>query len=285
MESEAKAAGWRPPQPMGAGELLDATFRLYRSRFGLFFGIFALVELPISLISLALAVAGGGAGAADAPFLMAAPSGPVALAVVAIAVLHWIVAYPVLDGAAIRATADVLEGRAVAIGPAYRAALSRFWPLIGTSVLAGLAAMLGAVLLVIPGIILGLRYLVAHQVVILEGEAYRRALGRSRRHTAGDLWRLFLLYFLFMVLMLVLQVVLNVPIGAVAGLLGLAPALAGVITNMVASLASAVTMPLFSIFTTLLYFDLLLRKEGADLERMALQLESAPGTVPTRPGE
>lgn len=287
MESEAKAKGWRPPQPMGAGELLDATFRLYRARFGLFFGIFALVELPISLISLALAVTGGGAGAggSDVPFLMAGPSGPFAVAVGALAVLHWIVAYPVLNGAAIRATADSLEGRAVGIGQTYRAALGRFWPLIGTAILAGLAAVLGAVLLVIPGIILGLRYLVAHQAVMLEGVAYRRALGQSRRHTAGDLWRLFLLYILFMVLLLVIEVALNAPLGVLVAFLGLPPALAGGITNMVASLASAVTMPLGSIFSTLLYFDLLLRKEGADLERMASQLESVRGIRSAPPAE
>ena len=65
--------------------------------------------------------------------------------------------------------------------------------LIGASILAGLVICLGFVLLIVPGVIWALWFMLVSSVAVLEGIGGSRALGRSRELMRGNLGKGFLL--------------------------------------------------------------------------------------------
>ncbi len=66
-----------------------------------------------------------------------------------------------------------------------------FWKFAGVSVLAGLAILIGLVLLVVPGIILGIMFMFVGYVVIEEKLSPVAAIRRSMALTKGSRWKLF----------------------------------------------------------------------------------------------
>ena len=71
--------------------------------------------------------------------------------------------------------------------------MPRVLPLLGTQVLVGIVVMLGFLLFIVPGIIFSLWFYVVIPVVVLEGLAGSRAMGRSRELVRGNLDKAFLL--------------------------------------------------------------------------------------------
>lgn len=66
-----------------------------------------------------------------------------------------------------------------------------FWKFLGTSLLAGLMILLGLVLLIVPGIIVGLMLTFVGYIVIEEKLSPIAAIKRSVALTKGSLWKLF----------------------------------------------------------------------------------------------
>jgi hypothetical protein len=81
------------------------------------------------------------------------------------------------------------------IGDLYRRSWSRLGPLLGVTFLTGIGIGLGLLLLVVPGVILAIRWAVATPLVMLEGLGARAAMERSRELVRGhgkDVFRVLL---------------------------------------------------------------------------------------------
>src|SRR5205807_5501770 len=89
----------------------------------------------------------------------------------------------------------------------YRTAWERIGPLVAGALLTGLGVALGALLLLVPGIVLAVRWSLVVPVVMLEKESARAAMRRSTQLVRGHGWSVF-------------RVLLNV--GIISGLLSLA---------------------------------------------------------------
>ncbi len=87
-----------------------------------------------------------------------------------------------------------------------------FWKYLGASLLGGVAAIIGLIFLIVPGIILGLMFAFATYIVIDRGLGPVEALQESRRITNGHKWQLFLF--------LICSALINV-LGALCLLVGL----------------------------------------------------------------
>jgi hypothetical protein len=77
----------------------------------------------------------------------------------------------------------------------YRNSSSRLGALLAVSILMGIGVGLGLVLLIVPGILLAIRWAVATPVVVLEGLGARAAMRRSQELVAGhrkDVFRVLL---------------------------------------------------------------------------------------------
>ena len=91
-------------------------------------------------------------------------------------------------------------GQRLGLPAAFRAGLRALLPITAIYLVTYLAIILGTILLVVPGILIALRWLVATQVRAIEGPGFKQAFAHSNELTRGNRGRLFglmALYFLF----------------------------------------------------------------------------------------
>jgi hypothetical protein len=124
--------------------------------------------------------------------LRSGPAGNARLVLTVFALALPVVGTALVQGALVEAVNDEHEGwKQGSIGDLYRTAWERIGPLVGVSLLTGLGAAAAALLLVVPGIVLLVRWSLAVPVVMLEKEAPRAAMRRSRELVRGHGWAVF----------------------------------------------------------------------------------------------
>ena len=164
-----------------------------------------------------------------------------------------------------------LLGRSIGVGEAYSQVLGSLFPLLGvliifalgSLVLSTIAAGIGLMVL-IPGIVVYVWFCMAAPVVIIEREGGFGALKRSRVLIKGFFDKGFLLVvWLTLAEAFVVILVLSLPflIGSFAGF-----------PSLLSFLSICLSLPVNAfriISTTMLYYDLRIRKEGYDLQVLA----------------
>jgi len=243
-------------RPMGILEIVDQSFRLYRSSFLVFFGIAAVVYVPALMLQ----------------------SVPVAGTIVAVIFLPL---YLVANGALTKAISDRYLGEESSIGAAYGAVGKRFWPLLGTLIVAELFVASGVILLGVGIIVFAFWVLFVSQVFIIEDKRFFAAIWRSRFLVGKGVWAEFI------VLIVIVGVLSNIILAAVGAMFG-APGFFFRVEDqgalplfplLVLGLAQSLVLPIGQVATTLLYYDSRIRKEGFDLEMLAKEM----GMVPPQP--
>jgi hypothetical protein len=156
----------------------------------------------------------------------------------------------------------------VSLRAALRCTLSRLGPLVGATIMTGLAITGGTILFVVPGILLMLRWLFTVQAITIEGLGASQSLKRSRQLMAGRRGRMSLL----LLLLTLVSVGLSFGVGSVMprsiGSLPLIGSLLGQLPNLLLA-------PLYPAVMTLAYFDARVRNEAFDLEVLAQGLGAA----------
>lgn len=92
-----------------------------------------------------------------------------------------------------------------------KAASRYLLPLIGIGMIAGLATFLGLLLLILPGVLLYLRWLIAPAVAVAERKGVLESMGRSAALTRDNRWRLFGLALIGWLVATVMVAVVAVP--------------------------------------------------------------------------
>jgi hypothetical protein len=261
------------------GELLDRCFFLYRKNFLLFTGIMAvphLVLLAFQLAGVALQTWRTSAG-------------------IAVSVL-WTLATLVLtlgvsaasQGATVIAVSHLHLGRPASIMESFGAIKGRILYLALIMIGVGIGVGVGFILLIVPGIILGLMWALTVPVAVLEDTGLRDSVNRSAELTKGSRGRVFVVYLLFIVLMYAVIMVWEIPILFAVGMTARSHPGVGVslwyqVALQVGTFFSqCLAGPLMTIGFSLLYYDQRVRKEGFDLQHMMATLDGTTldGTVP-----
>jgi hypothetical protein len=234
-------------RPLHVTEIVDVSFRFYRVHAGELLVLAAVCLVPPIVVGA----------------IVPAPVQPV------VSLLGNLL-YPVCQGGiALVVAARMQQDRAITAGEALRAMSGRMGAAIGTSLLAGILVMLGTLLLVIPGILVLAWTIVVVPVVVIEGLANSPAISRSRDLVRGHVWHVLGTTALAWLVVTALVLGSSLALGLLVGMFG--------ITNTLPKLLGALTIvptfPLVGIATTLLYFDLRVRGEGADVVAM---LDSLP---------
>lgn len=112
------------------------------------------------------------------------------------AALSWIGAY-LLQGIVVAIAVRDLDGEGGDLSDGVMSALARLLPMIALSIVSGIGILLGFVLLIVPGVILMLMWMVAVPVLVHERRGVFESLGRSAELTAGSKGWLFLLLLLY----------------------------------------------------------------------------------------
>lgn len=270
-------------KPMDLGEILDGALTIFRRHFGLFviLGVAAL-WLPVAL-TIYMQLAGG-------------REEHIVLTIVVAAIQYFAGLF--LTASAIRVISDSYLGRAPQLGDALALGASKTWPLflvglgkgmivgliaVATGVLAALvapalggggpAAALIIVVLILAGltvaVVVACGYAVTTPVVVLEhlGGALD-AFGRSWALTRGFRRKIF-------GIAVVVYLIVFVPSVALAGLgayYRIQSPLTGVVIEVVSAALPIVLTPILSCVSTLIYYDLRVRREAFDLQLLGQEL-------------
>jgi hypothetical protein len=295
-------------KPRGFGEILDLTFLVIRKQFAKIFLIMLILGGPILLVQAMAMYSGGmpvlpgSTGESFSTldnFLLSLESsgidqalanvGGIELAILIITLaLLTIVLLPVALAAIIILTNKVKNGEPVEIGSIIKHAFSRFGALLGGSIvyfliLFGLILVpsLGfpflflagnldvGPLLIIISVVAGLAYLFGVVYLLTRWSFYFTAIvfekvspgiGKSWRLTKGQFWRLVGLY-----------IVLNIIVSMITFALQFVSTIflsGSILGYLFDTLFTALSYVIINVAYTVVYFDLRVRNEGADLQEM-----------------
>ena len=181
------------------------------------------------------------------------------------------------SGACFRAIASAYLGERTGWRESLSYALRHVHSLIWVTFLTGLAAGVGFVLCVIPGIYLWVAFSLAVPVLLTEEVRGRRALGRSRDLVRGFWWRVFAVVVLGYILSGILSGAISALVVGVSTVQQGQASLLGIVVSIVAGTVSKLlTTPFIAAFITVLYFDLRVRKEAFDLQLLAQRIGVEP---------
>lgn len=274
-------------RPLSVGEILDAGFRLLRHRFGTLMLCVLVPVVPLSILGT-LILASSVEGAFDPNYVAPADQGGgTAIAGFLVNFVLQSVMIALAIAACFKAVSAAYVGEGVRAGASLRFALGRVLPLIVAYVLVVLMLIPAFVLLIVPGIFLGVRVAMTFPAVVCERKGPFAAIGRSWRLVRGNWWRTFgtllVTALLVFVLSLAIGLVLQLGVLAVEDSGAFAVATVSTIINIA---TTAVTYPLWAAILTVMYYDLRVRHEGFDLELLARDVgaDASPlGPAPEAP--
>jgi hypothetical protein len=180
-------------------------------------------------------------------------------------------------GAQIWAAGQIIMGKSVGFGEAWMAVLKRSGALLLTMLIAFFPMLAGLALCCVGVLVTAVIFFaVLEQIVLLEGIAYFRAISRHVQlvYPNWEWARVLGFYLASYVIVMLAQILLGwagmvlpfavefgreaLPLSAQLGVSALG--------QLWQQLANALVMPYWSVFLTLLYFDLRARREGHDLQ-------------------
>jgi hypothetical protein len=265
-----RRTSWTPAAPLrlarrrSVGQILSASGRMYVQRAPLFLGI-GLLLIPISiLITVLQKLVLGGFGLIGVS-QDSEVAGAMVLIAVAIGTALTILGLALVQAATACALLDIDRGRGAGPVGAYRQALAKRRPLLGSVAIAAVvwAVLTWTALLIPVALWLAVRWSLVAQVVEVEGRNAVAAVHRSAQLVRGS-W---------------LRVGLVVGLGAGLAIVGgpFVGALLILLTdwplallNVVAGVVYALTMPFVALVTSYVYFDLRTRHELAPDEAPAV---------------
>jgi len=155
---------------------------------------------------------------------------------------------------------QVMRERQFSVGESLRAGLARTGPVIGASLLAGLAVMIALLLLIVPGIIVMCMIYVALPACVIEKLGPVASLTRSRALTKGYRWQLFGLLLIVTIATSIVTYGIRYVLGQT---LGLAP------TQLVTFGWQVIANAFGAVLVAVVYHDLRVAREGVDIEKLA----------------
>src|SRR6516162_10424907 len=191
-------------RPLSTGELLDRTFSLYRSHFGLFVGIFALPHLVVLAVQFLQVI--NQRSYAKVPNFVAA-----ILWLMGIWFVSLIMA-AASQAAAVIAVSELHLDRPASVMDSFARVKGHLLGVIAISIIVGLSVMASGMFLLVPGILLAIIWSVSVPAKVLENKGPLAAMSRSVDLVKGDWGRIFVVGLLVIVLSYGVPMLVQAPI-------------------------------------------------------------------------
>jgi len=266
-------------RPLGLGELLDVAIKLCARNARTLLGAVLVVVVPLQVLQTTILASTNPNALRFDPTRSAEPSSSsfdaASIAGFATSTLIGAVTSLLATAVCYRVIASAYAGSRTTARESLAFAARRALPLLWVAVLVYVLATLGLFGLVVLGIFLWVSWAVAVPALLVEDARGFSALGRSRELVKGRWWSTFGVVVVSSILVgvvtgLLTAALLIVPAALFSDDLGVA-AVGNGLANIV---GQAVTTPIQAAVVVLLYYDLRVRKEGLDLERL---LDGEPG--------
>jgi Membrane domain of glycerophosphoryl diester phosphodiesterase len=279
-------------RPLPVGELLDETFKLYRTHFNVIAGVAIVVVLPNLLLNL---VSGSYRLNSISYFqkVLQNLNDPAALQAIQnqqaqatnfsltlLSVILTLLLLPITGAALFRAATSLAAGNVETIGSVLLGTARRYFAVVGVGLLTFLVMLGSFAIITIPVVVwVWVRWSVDMPALFAEGVGPVKAIGRSWNLTRDNWWRTFGILLLVLIMVGLIQSALGALFGGIAALIpGISDEVRDGLVTTVSTVISALVGALSPIAITLLYLDLRVRKEGLDLDQLARQ--ALPGTAP-----
>jgi hypothetical protein len=290
--------------PKGFGEILDHTFQLTKNRFKDFFMILLIFMGPVYLVQAILQLSSGtsffrevGSGGAWFEQILASfeESGTfdssslgADIGIIIIGIVSAILA-PVAEAAILITINHVRRNEEYTVGSVIKLAFSRFWPMMGSSILFGLislgiitiplaivgftgvflASSLNTVVMILLAIVLFLGFALGVGLLLTRWSFYfgsvvldkvSPGLGRSWRLSRKRTWVLMGLYIVFYFIISSITFGVQMSFGMVLG--------NSVLLTLITNLVSLITTMIFSVGYGVMYLDAKTRHDADDLKEL-----------------
>lgn len=296
-------------RPLGFGEILDQTFRIIKSHFKTLFLISLFVMTPILVIqALILALSGRdfifggdlGTGAFNQIINNIDSLGTTSVVTDitdGIVGLLTIFAVPLISGAIILTVKSARAGGKPLANDMIRGTLSRYWPMLGSSVLIALIAFglyficllafiffltivifselffgIVLVILLFVAAFLGLGLLLTRFSLYLPAVLFAKVapgLGKSWRLTRKQTWKFFGIYIVLGIIASVITFIIAIPVAFLGD---------SILYHILTNISSFITGIIFMVGYAVIYFDASLRQDGSDVQAI---LDQYPTTEPS----
>jgi len=275
-------------RPRAIGEILDAAFKIYRSHFKLLVRLAAVVIVPLGLLQLFLIQP-------QIEFFITASdptfNDPTAITEQFFSLMGSILGVVVLalagqilvQAATVHAVSETYAGRSPVFGASLRRGAAAFFVLVGAWLIAVVPLFAGFLFCILPGIALVTMWSMTTQAIVVEKTGPARSLSRSWNLVKGRFWPVLGAIALTYLITSVVQSIPSVLAQAFiipqtlesiqTGVPTTPSGTAFVVTTLAGSLVSLFVYPYTATVYTILYYDLRIRKEAFDLERMMAALD------------
>jgi hypothetical protein len=267
-------------RPLGVGEILDAGIKVYLRNARTLMGLAAAVVIPIQVIS-AVVLLSIVSNSDQVPNTFtsfsssASTTADSAARLGASTVLTFValIQAALTTAACVKAISDLYLGQPTGFGASLRFAARRLPGYLGMLFLYGLGLVVGFILLIVPGVWLYGAWAVSAPALLIEGLGPAGALRRSRELVQGHWGPTAGVVLVAVIMGTLVSGAFQALLVGVAFLPGRPPVLLGVVVVTVAAGISAIIVTPFSAaVSTILYYDLRVRREGYDLQLLAEQL-------------
>ena len=235
-------------QVRDVGALFRDSLRVFGAHAWLFILLSAAVVIPVEII-----VEGIGLEMLTSSY----DESPPLVESIAPTVVGFLVVTPIITAICIHALHSIANGERPSAGQVLVAGFEAFTPLFGAVLLAAIGIALGFLALFLPGVYLAIRWYFVPQAVVIEGTRGPAALSRSSQIVQGFWWRTLGLVVLANVAVAIPGFLLLAPFSAIAS--STDEAVWALIGTM---LATSVTTPFVALYSTLLYYDMLARRNS-----------------------
>lgn len=274
-------------RPLNLGETLDASIKIVTARWKTLATVMLVIALPLEIANILIISsttdvyqAGTLFSTSDTTKTTYSDSGAYAAGQVAILALTFL-SYFIGNVACYRAIADTYLQRETSARDSLSFAAGRLGATLWLTILLVLGIFLGFLFLILPGIWLLIAWSVALPVLLVEGKGGAGAIGRSFKLVEGRWWATCGRFVVAYILVLVVTSVAGVAFDALAsGLVSDTSTGALILERFGNFLVDLITTPFIAAVTTLVYFDLRVRKEGFDLALLAERMGGASAYDP-----
>jgi hypothetical protein len=248
------------PPRLRVGAVFNRAFALLSRDFVKFFLLALIAWLPVLIVSFIVGFRYAALGSAE--FVGPPQSFEAAgFLVVLLAGASFILSQAVILYGALEQMRDHSFG----IGESLMHGLARFFPVLGVYILMTLAIGIGLVLLIVPGMILGMMLFVSLPACIVEKQGPYRSLKRSAELTKGNRWRILGIAILLYLGNVIGGGIVKFALLAVAGVT--VAALGGFLWSVIFGAA-------YAIVVAVVYHDLRAGREGIDIEAIARSFDT-----------
>jgi hypothetical protein len=249
-----------------AVEILRTALAMYR-RYPLLFATLAVgVIAPYELARLAVTGVGplgSGTAESEGTFLL-------------FELIYYVLVGPLISALHVHAVIEIGEGRRPRIGPVALRGLGVLAVVAAAEIVAGILIGLGFIALIVPGIILSLRWSVVAQTAAVDHEGWLPALRRSAKLTADHYWHIFRVLLAIGFLTFLIAAIAGALVGG-GHSTDIASVLIGIVVYTIIASFAALTL-------AVLYFDLRAREAGPRLDPLAGYADpSTPADLPAPP--